>query len=181
MYVVAEGDLGELLRTTSEHHQAQWKRYALTLTRNEADAADVVQDALANTLRLQPDLDSEERLHRYVQRAIRNTAYSLLEKRKRFVDVAEPERVLPGTSSVLEVMLDKENEVARRRFARALESKLPQLRDEHREVIEYLVMRTPRLKLREVAQLQGVTTPTVHYRLKTALKALLELVEGEAP
>ncbi len=38
-------------------------------------------------------------------------------------------------------------------------------------------MNTPRMKLREMAEIQGVSTPTVHYRLKTALKKLLELVE----
>ena len=37
-------------------------------------------------------------------------------------------------------------------------------------------LRSPRLKLREMAEIQGVSTPTVHYRLKMALKALLELV-----
>ncbi len=181
MYAMAEGDFRSLLTRTSESRFEQWKRYALTLTRNEADAADVVQDAIANTLSVQPDLDSEERVHRYVQRAIRNTAFSLLAQRRRFVDVAEPERVLAGGASALELMLDGEDELARRRFTRALQRKLPELRDEHREVIEYLVMRTPRLKLREVAAIQGITTPTAHYRLKMALKALLELVEGETP
>jgi len=53
----------------------------------------------------------------------------------------------------------------------------------HREVVENLVLRSPRLKLREMAEIQGVTTSTVHYRLQIALKKLLELVveeEGDA-
>ena len=174
---MSEGDLKGLFERTSENRLPQWQRYALSLTRNEADADDVVQDAIAKTLRADPDLDTEERLHRYVQRAIRNTAFSLIDARRRYVQMADPERALPGGASALELMLDGEDELAKRRLARALKSKLRELRDEHREVIEGLVMNTPRMKLREMAQIQGVSTPTVHYRLKTALKKLLELVE----
>lgn len=178
MYAMAEGDFRELLERTSESRFAQWKRYALKLTRNDADADDVVQDAIANTLRLAPDLDNETRVHHYVRRAIRNTALSLIDKRRRFAR-EDAERVAGETSSALEIMLDTENELARRRLTRLLNRKLTELRDEHREVIEHLVLRTPRMKLREVAELQGVTTPTVHYRLQTALKTLLELAEAE--
>ena len=174
---MSDGDLKGLLERTSETRWPQWQRYALSLTRNAADADDVVQDAIAKTLRAAPDLDTEERMHRYVQRAIRNTAFTLIDGRRRYVEMADPERVLPGGTSALEIMLDGEDELAKRRLARALKSKLPELRDEHREVIEGLVMRTPRMKLREMAEIQGVSTPTVHYRLKTALKKLLELVE----
>ena len=174
---MSDGDLKGLLERTSENRWPQWKRYALSLTRNEADADDVVQDAIAKTLRVEPDLDTEERLHRYVQRAIRNTAFSLINGRRRYVQMADPERALPGGASALELMLDGEDELAKRRLGRALKSKLRELRDEDREVIEGLVMNTPRMKLREMAEIQGVSTPTVHYRLKTALKKLLELVE----
>jgi RNA polymerase sigma-70 factor (ECF subfamily) len=182
MYAMAEGDFRELLERTSASRFAQWKRYALSLTRNEADADDVVQDAIANTLRLAPDLDSETRLHHYVRQAIRNTALSLLDRRRRFAgDDAAVEQAAGESSSALEIMLDTENELARRRLTRLLNRKLAELRDEHREVIEHLVLRTPRMKLREVAELQGVTTPTVHYRLQTALKTLLQLAEAELP
>lgn len=182
MYAMAEGDFRELLERTSASRFEQWKRYALLLTRNEADADDVVQDAIANTLRLAPDLDSETRVHHYVRQAIRNTALSLLDRRRRFTGGdAEVERVAGESSSALEIMLDTENELARKRLTRLLSRKLEDLRDEHREVIEHLVLRTPRMKLREVAELQGVTTPTVHYRLQTALKTLLQLAEAEIP
>jgi RNA polymerase sigma-70 factor (ECF subfamily) len=181
MYAMAEGDFRSLLRKTSASRFAQWRRYALTLTRNEADADDVVQDAIANTLRIAPDLDTEMRVHQYVRRAIRNTALSLIDRRRRFGGEVDADGMAGGTSSALEMMLANENEIARKRLIAVMKDKMAELRDEHREVIEHLVLRTPRLKLREVAELQGITTPTVHYRLQTALKALLELVEAELP
>lgn len=181
MYAMAEGDFRTLLLKTSESRFQQWLRYALKLTRNKADAEDVVQDAIANTLRLAPDLDTEARVHHYMRQAIRNTALSLIEKRRRHVPVVDEAAVAGCASSALEVMLDNENRTARRRLTRVLHRKMADLSDEHREVIECLVLRTPRLKLREVAEMQGVTTPTVHYRLQVALKTLLELAAGEIP
>jgi len=181
MYAMAEEEFRSLLQRTSEGRFAQWKRYALTLTRNEADAEDVVQDAIANTLRLSPDLDSEMRVHHYVRQAIRNTALSLIERRRRIDGDVEQDSLPGDASSALEIMLASEDEMARRRLTRVIHDKLGELRDEHREVIQHLVIRTPKLKLREVAEMQGVTTPTVHYRLQTALKALLELAEAELP
>jgi len=181
MYAVTEEDFRSLLRRTSEGRFAEWKRYALSLTRNEADADDVVQDAIANTLRRAPDLDSEVRVHHYVRQAIRNTALTLLDRRRRFVDDAAPDAFPGDHSTALEIMLDSEKRLARRHLTAVLQRKMGELRDEHREVIEQLVLRTPRMKLREVAEMQGVTTPTVHYRLQTALKTLLELAAAEVP
>lgn len=179
MYAVADGGFRSLLEKTSKSRCAHWKRYALSLTRNDADADDVVQEAIANTLRLAPDLDTEARVHQYVQRAIRNTAFSFISRRRRTTVLAEPEKVSLEASSVLDTMLDREQTAARRRLAVVAERKLGQLRREHREVIENMIMRTPRLKLREMAEIQGIATPTVHYRLKQALQKLLELVEEE--
>ena len=169
-------DLRELLEKTAARRFSQWKGYALSITRNEADAEEVVQEAIAKTLRAEPDMDTEERVHKYMQRAIRNTAFSLIDKRQRFVQVDDPEDALPPSLSALEVMLNDENEFSKKRLARALVGKLAELDEHHREVVENLVMRSPRMKLREMAELQGVTTSTVHYRLQTALKKLLELV-----
>ncbi|MGD8330685.1 MAG: sigma-70 family RNA polymerase sigma factor [Acidobacteriota bacterium] len=181
MYAVTEEDFRSLLRRTSEGRFGEWKRYALSLTRNEADADDVVQDAIANTLRRAPELDSEVRVHHYVRRAIRNTALTLLDRRRRFVEDAAPEALDGGHSTALEIMLDSEQQLARRHLTAVLQRKMDELRVEHREVIEHLVLRTPRMKLREVAEMQGVTTPTVHYRLQAALKTLLDLAVAEVP
>ncbi len=173
---MSEQDLRELLEEAATRRLSQWKGYALSITRNEADAEEVVQEAIAKTLRADPDVDTEERVHKYMQRAIRNTAFTLIDKRKRFVQLDAPEDMLPPSSSALEIMLDDADELAKKRLARALASKLPELDEHHRQVVENLVMRSPRMKLREMAEVQGVTTSTVHYRLQTALKKLLELV-----
>ena len=181
MGALAESDFRSLLKRTSEDRFGQWRRYAWSLTHNDADADDVVQEAIANTLRLSPKLDSEMRVHYYVQRAIRNTALSLIDRRGRTVGLPEPEETPAGTSSVLEMLLDNEQQDARLRLSKIVEHKLGRLRGEQRELIENMVMRSPRMKLREMAKIQGVAAPTVHYRLGRALQKLLELVQEEMP
>ncbi len=179
MGALAGRDFHTLLQKTAEDRLGQWKRYALSLTRNEADADDAVQDAIANTLRVAPDLDSEIRVHHYVRRAIHNTALSTIAGQRRTIALTQPETTLPGASSVLELMLDRERAAERRHLGRVVERNLGRLRSEHRELIENMIMRSPRRKLREMAQIQRVATPTIHYRLRRALERLLELVEEE--
>ncbi len=174
-----ERDFHGLLEKTSENRFAQWRRYARSLTRNDADAEDVVQDAITNTLRLAPDIDSEIRVHHYVQRAIRNTALSLIERRRRWAGSAAEES-LPGTASVLDTVLDQEHAAARRRLVRSVERNIANLGADHREIVENMLLRTPGMKLREMAELQGVTTPTIHYRLGKALEKLARLVREES-
>ena len=169
----------DILEKTSTERLSQWRGYALSLTRNPADADEVVQEAIARTLKAQPDLDSEERVNRYVLRAIRNRAFTLIGKRKPLADLDKAEHRLPQASSALELMLGNENEEAKRRLGQALKRRVKDLRPEHREVIEELVMRTPPLKLREVAATQGVSINTVHYRLRRALATLLEMIEDD--
>ena len=57
-------DLRELLEKAAASRFSQWKGYALSITRNEADAEEVVQEAIAKTLRAEPDVDTEERVHK---------------------------------------------------------------------------------------------------------------------
>jgi len=175
---MADDFFRQLLEETATKRLSQWKGYALSLTRNPADAEEVVQEALERTLRARPDLDSEGRVNRYVVRAIRNRAFSLIRKRKPLGDVQELEHRLPPASSALELMLDEENEEARRRLGQALRAHLGDLRPHHREAIEMLVMRNPPLKFREAAEAQGVSITTVRYRLERGLKLLLEAVKA---
>ena len=58
-----------------------------------------------------------------------------------------------------------------------LKGELVRLPKEHRDAVEMIVMRTPPMKLREVAALQGVATSTVHYRLRRGLDALAQALE----
>lgn len=65
--------LRPLLRIAWLNRFSDWWRYALSLTRNDADAEDLVDEAVVRTLRADPSLNNEGEVHAYVTTAIRNT------------------------------------------------------------------------------------------------------------
>lgn len=172
--------LSDLFERTWRERSTFWKAYALRLTGNPADAEDVVLEATARTLQTQPGLDSEGRLHAYVTTAIRHIAFETVRTRRREVGFDENngnggvERQY--ASSALQIALSSEARAERKSLARALKRELVHLPRENREAIEWMVLRTPPLKMREVAERQGVATSTVHYRLNRGLEELAALV-----
>lgn len=175
---MAGSSLSDIFESTWRQRSPHWKAYALRLTRNPADADDVVLEATARTLQTQPDLDSESRLHAYVVAAIRNIAFNVMRNRHRetvFEDGANG-NAHSRTSSALQLALSDEATEQRASLGAAMIAEMVHLPDEHREAIELLVLREPPLKLREVAEIQGVTTSTVHYRLNRGLDALAATV-----
>lgn len=170
---MAEGSLSDIFEKTWRERAPAWRAYALRLTRNPADADDVVLEATTRTLQTQPDLDSEARVHAYVSTAIRHTAFDLIRKRSReiaFDDNGQVGRTY--ASSALQLALSGEAHVRRKSLGVVLKGEVRSLPQHQREAIELLVLQTPPLKLREVAELQGVTTSTVHYRLQRGLATL---------
>ncbi len=171
---MAESSLSDIFERTWRKRSSLWKAYALRLTRNPADADDVVLEATTRTLHAQPDLDSEVRLHAYVTTAIRHIAFNVVRRRGREIPFDEGNREVNRNyaSCALQLALSGESREHRRSLGVALKGELAHLSKERRQVIEWMVLRTPPLKLREVAELQGVTTSTVHYRLQRGLEAL---------
>jgi RNA polymerase sigma-70 factor (ECF subfamily) len=170
--------LSDLFERTWRERSPMWRAYALRLTGNPSDADDVVHEATARTLSTGPDLDTGARLHAYVLTAIRNISLELVRNRGR--EVTLDERYPPSgrayASSALQLALSGEARDRRRELADALRQELGRLPLEHRQVVEWILLRTPPLRLREVAERQGVATSTAHYRLNRALETLAEIL-----
>ena len=179
---MAESSLSDIFERTWRKRSSVWKAYALRLTRNPADADDVVLEATTRTLHAQPDLDSEVRVHAYVTTAIRHIAFNVVRRRGRDTpfDEGKLEVNRDYASSALQLALSGESREQRRLLGVALKGELAHLSEERRQVIERMVLRTPPLKLREVAELQAVTTSTVHYRLRRGLETLARTSRGVA-
>jgi len=70
---MTRASLRSLLRDAWGNRFSDWRRFALFLTRNDADAEDLVDEAVGRTLRADPSLKSEGEVHAYMVTAIRNT------------------------------------------------------------------------------------------------------------
>lgn len=176
---MAESSLSDIFGRTWRKRAPLWKGYALRLTRRPADADDVVLEATKRTLQTQPDLDSEARVHAYMSTAIRHLAFDVVRKRGREVafDDGKNEVGRNYASSALQLAMSEEAHEQRTSLGVALKRELVRLPKEHRDAVEMIVMRTPPMKLREVAALQGVATSTVHYRLHRGLDTLARALE----
>jgi RNA polymerase sigma factor (sigma-70 family) len=152
------------------------------LTANEADAEDVVQDAARDSLGANPEVEGERHATAYMFAAIRSKARRY-GRWSGFGGAAEStpwHRSSQAESSVpspLEIALRVEEDERSRRLLELANQGLERLSPELREALELVVLRDPKMKLREVAEIQGVSVSTVHRRVEKALDALRRIDE----
>ena len=144
----------------------------MSLTRNVTDAEEVVQEAVARTVRARPKFGSESDAHNYVLTAVRTAALQMFQQQRRLRPLDEIPSPAPGeevSSDPLRMMLSEEKSRTRQHLVETAVQLVGDLAPVHREVLELLVLRDPPLKLREVAAIQGAPISTVHSRLQAAL------------
>ena len=152
----------------------------MSLTGNWTDAEDIVQEALARTLRARPRLETEGDAHRYVTAAVRSSAIQLYDRRRRLLLVGDERQLdrCDAVSDPLRLFLETEDESHRMALVQKALNAMQDLRPEYREVVELLVLREPPMKLREVSELQQAPISTVHSRLRAALRELASALGG---
>ena len=152
-------------------HLKPMRAFAVSLTRNLAEADDLVQDTIVkawtNANRFTPGTNMQA----WLFTILRNTFYSSLRKRRR--EVPDPEGI---HSANLFVKPDHDGRLAYADFQRAFDK----LTDEHREVLT--LVGASGFTCEEAAETMGVAVGTVKSRTSRARKRLAELmgmVEGE--
>jgi len=139
------------------HHERSLYATAYAITRSQWDAADAVQDALADAYAGIRSLRDPDRFGAWVSRIVVNECNSLLRKRVRAVSVEEPPEpqafVWDGPEDGMDLMLA-----------------LQRLSPDHREVLALRYFRD--LKLEDIARLLGCPAGTVKSRINRALGAM---------
>lgn len=161
----------------------RWRGYALSLMGNVTDAEEVVQEAVARTVRARPKFGSEQDAHNYVLTAVRTAALQMFQQRRRLLPLDEVPPPVPGeeiSSDPLRMLLREEKSRTRRHLVEVALRLIGDLAPVHREVLELLVLRDPPMKLREVAAIQAAPISTVHSRLQAALLQVGRRMESES-
>jgi RNA polymerase sigma-70 factor (ECF subfamily) len=163
--------LRKLLRIAWVDRAHDWWRFAASLTKNHADAEDLVDEAILRTLRTKPRLRDEKEVHAYLLTAIRNTWFKWTRARRRRYAVIEklPPQPEGYSSGALQNLIDAERDD---RLEEALGSALQKMEPEIRAAIGLYVLRDPGLTLREIAEAQGTSISTAHSRVQRALRML---------
>lgn len=152
----------------------RWKGYAISLTGSVTDAEEVVQEAVARTIRANPDLATEADAHYYILAAVRSVAMSLFDRRRR-LSPFEEQAPIPRkdvASNPLRRLLRREAEGHKQALAEKAYDAMEALDPKLKQIVELIVLREPPLKLREVAAIQDAPISTVHSRLQSALGKL---------
>ena len=165
-------DFEQALRThlAAAHHLARW------LTRTQADAEDVLQEAVLRAFR------SFDRLRptsprAWLLRIVRNCCYDLRKQSERDAEATFEEDALPldAASPVLGVPVENpEARLLRMADAQVLEGALRDLAPEYREV--FLLREIEGLAYKEIAEVAGVPIGTVMSRLSRARAQLRVLI-----
>jgi RNA polymerase sigma-70 factor (ECF subfamily) len=135
---------------------------AFRLTNNREDALDVLQDSFAYFFRKFPGFELTTNLRGFLFPVVRNTALSVIRKRKKVVDIDEARQ--PARLEWGETRGDLERLVA----------KLP---EGQRQVV--LLRFGAQMRLEEIADALDIPPGTVKSRLHNALKTLRESIEEE--
>ena len=152
-------------------HLKPLRAFAVSLTRNIADADDLVQDTIVKAWTNIEKFVPGTNLQAWLFTILRNTYYSSLRKRRR--EVADPDGI---HANGLFVKPDHDGKLAYSDFQRAFD----QLSDEHREVL--VLVGASGFSCEEAAGMMGVAGGTVKSRTSRARKRLAELMglaEGE--
>ena len=147
------------------------RAFAVSLTRNLAEADDLVQDTIVKAWTNADRFTPGTNMQAWLFTILRNTYYSSLRKRRR--EVADPDGI---HSQNLFVKPDHDGKLAYADFQRAFD----QLSDEHREVLT--LVGASGFTCEEAAETMGVAVGTVKSRTSRARKRLAELMgmaEGE--
>ena len=160
-----------LLRDAWGSRLPDWRRFALSLTRNDADAEDLIDEAVARTLRADPSLKSEGEVHAYVVTAIRNTWFKWSRVRTRRQAILEELRNRPEgwASSALQELVEAEQ---RGHLRDVLGSALEKMERKIRSAIGLYLLKDPGLTLEEIAEDQDVSVSTAHRRVHRGLRIL---------
>jgi len=147
------------------------RAFAVSLTRNMANADDLVQDTIVKAWSNIDKFVPGTNLQAWLFTILRNTFYSSLRKHRR--EVSDPDGI---HAQGLFVKPDHDGKLAYGDFQRAFD----QLSDEHREVL--ILVGASGFSCEEAAAMMGIAVGTVKSRTSRARKRLSDLMglaEGE--
>ena len=149
--------------------------YARWLTRNDADAEDVVQDACVRAIRYFSSLRDDD-ARAWLFTIVRNAWYSRVSRK---ANVAEGTRLNDGQDERPDNALDPEERLLQQHTVGLVRAALEQLPVDFREVI--VLREIEGLSYKEIAEVAGVPVGTVMSRLARARERLQTILKLNAP
>jgi RNA polymerase sigma factor (sigma-70 family) len=169
-------NLREVLGSILDHYSGRWRRYIAAILKNEADAEDVVQEAVRRMLDRDVPFYSVEQVRMYLGRAVSNAALELYNarKRERIRHIPVIDHILlptgqPGPHDYLE---EQEQLMEKEHLLRRLQEGLTQIPQKQLEALRLTIMESPGSSIRDIGMNHGIAYSTLRHRSKQGLRSL---------
>ena len=174
-------DLKAVLGWILDHNRSRWLQFALAVLKNEADAEDVLQEAVCrvlahNAIARNGQPLPREQVRMYLGRAIGNTALELYNSRKRErmrqIPVKEDLLISSNTLNPYACMEEGERAAEKEHMLQLLNEGLGLLPLKQREALRITILESRGLSIRDVGMAYGIPYSTLRHRTKKGLQHL---------
>ena len=171
--------LGSIIRNNA----GKWLRFILAILKNEADAEDVIQEAVRRVLARDLSFGSEDQVRMYLGRAIGNAALELYNcrKRERMRRASINEQILlpANVSSPFACMEESEKSDKKEQMLNLLDQGLRGLPSKQYEALRLTILESRGLSIRDVGTTNGIPYSTLRHRSKQGLRQLRKFLQGK--
>jgi RNA polymerase sigma factor (sigma-70 family) len=174
-------DLRAVLQPILDRNSRKWLRFIMGILGSEADAEDVMQEAVRRVLVRGQPLPSPEHVRMYLGRAIVNAALEFYNHRKRermrqipiWDNIPAPDQ----TVSPYDFMAQKEQSDQTQRLLALLRSGLARLPQKQHEALRLTILESRGLSIRDIGMTHGIPYSTLRHRSKQGLRQLRRYLE----
>jgi len=176
--------LRSVLGSVVHRNSGRWLRFILAILKNDADAEDVIQEAVRRVLTRNLSLRSEDQVRMYLGRAIGNAALELYNcrKRERVRQIPLNEHIILPTRSSSPFVCVEESEKSggRDQLLDLLDEGLKRLPLKQHEALRLTILESRGLSIRDVGMTNGIPYSTLRHRSKQGLRQLRRFLERKS-
>jgi len=175
-------DIRTVLPSVIDSNRSKWRRFILAILKNEADAEDVIQEAIQRVLLRNRPLPSSEQVKMYLGRAIGNAALELYHSRKRerrrHIPIREHLLMPANAHNPHAFMEESETSADRERLLQYLQEGLARLPEKQYEALRLTILESRGRSIRDVGMTSGIPYSTLRHRSKQGLRMLRRFLLG---
>jgi RNA polymerase sigma factor (sigma-70 family) len=176
-------DMRTALGSILDCHGSKWLRFIFTILKNEADAEDVLQEAVQRVLIRNRQLPTPEQLKMYLGRAVGNAALELYHRRKRERRLQIPitEHLLPQANARTPhaCMEERERFVNRERMLQMLREGLEHLPQKQHEALRLTILESRGQSIRDAGINSGIPYSTLRHRSNQGIRMLRKFLHDK--
>ena len=180
--IEATQNVREVLGSILDQNKGKWQRFIAAILKNDADAEDVVQDAVRRVLVRDKPFSSEEQVRMYLGRAIGNAALERYKgiKRERLRQMPVDEQVLMSAESTspYDCMEQAERWTERERQLGLVRQGLKHLPSKQYEALRLTILESRGSSIRDAGMNNGIPYSTLRHRSKQGLRSLRRYLQS---